>query len=159
MIISIGSEFMKGDIIREDIIRTKMAEIEESINLVEEYLPEDVEGFLALVLVKDGIYKRIEFAVESVIDICAIINTDLGLGIPTTEEDIVENLVKNKILSREMGSMVKGMKGFRNFLVHRYGKVDDSVAFESIKSGIGDFSRFIEKVKIFLYRHRSEKTV
>ncbi len=77
MIISIGSEFMKGDIIREDIIRTKMAEIEESINLMEEYLPEDVEGFLALMLVKDGIYKRIE---TTAINIQEVTSTNYGNG-------------------------------------------------------------------------------
>ena len=33
---------------RDDIIRTKIAEIEESISLVEVHLPEKVEGFIAL---------------------------------------------------------------------------------------------------------------
>jgi len=32
--------------------------------------------------VKDGICKRIEFAIEDVFDICAIINADLDLGTP-----------------------------------------------------------------------------
>ena len=132
-----------------------MAEIEESIKLVEEHLPEDVNEFVALGLVKDGIYKRIEFAIQNVLDICAIINTDLELGIPASEEDIIENLVKNKILSPDMGRIVKEMKGFRNFLVHTYGRVDDSIAFENIKYGIEDFSKFIDEIKSFLDRYHS----
>jgi len=40
-------------------------------------------------LIKDGIYKRVEFAVENVFDICAIINTDLVLGVPSDDEDIM----------------------------------------------------------------------
>ncbi len=130
MITSTGSAGM-----REDIIRTKMAEIEESIKLVEEHLPEDVNEFVALGLVKE----------------------DLELGIPASEEDIIENLVKNKILSPDMGRIVKEMKGFRNFLVHTYGKVDDSIAFENIKYGIEDFSKFIDEIKSFLDRYHSEK--
>ncbi len=115
---------------RKRIIRTKMKEIEESIRLVEEHLPESFEEFSNLGLVKDGIYKRVEFAIENVFDICAIINADLDLGIPGSDEDIVENLIKNNILSMKMKEKLKMMKGFRNILVHRYGKIDDKLSLE-----------------------------
>ena len=41
---------------RKDFIRTKIKEIEESLKLVEESLPDTFEKFLDLGLVKDGIY-------------------------------------------------------------------------------------------------------
>jgi len=135
---------------RKDIIKTKIKEIEECIEIIKENLPEELENFLELGLIKDGIYKRIEFAIENIIDICAVINTDLDLGVPTSEEDIIENMVKNNILSRSMGGKVKEMKGFRNFLVHRYGGIDDKVAFEVIKGGLEDFSEIIEAIEDFL---------
>ena len=75
---------------RGALIRTKMKEIEESIRLVEEHLPDTFEEFAGLGLIKDGIYKRIEFAIENVFDICAIINTDLELGIPSDDKDIID---------------------------------------------------------------------
>lgn len=139
---------------REDMIRTKIKEIQESIKLVVENLPDDADEFIALGLVKDGIYKRIEFAIENVMDICAVINSDLGLGIPSSEDDIIENLARNKILSGEMGGKVKGMRGSRNFLVHRYGRIDDAVAFENIGKGFGDFSKFIKEIERFLKRRK-----
>jgi len=40
------------------------------------------------------------------------------------------NLVKNEILSEEMRKKLKGMKGFRNIVVHRYGAIDDRLAFD-----------------------------
>ena len=46
---------------RETLIRTKIKEIEESLRLVEENLPDTFEEFSRLGLVKDGIYKRVEF--------------------------------------------------------------------------------------------------
>jgi hypothetical protein len=46
---------------RKEIIRTKIREIEESLGMVEENLPETFEEFSRLGLVKDGIYKRVEF--------------------------------------------------------------------------------------------------
>lgn len=77
---------------RRDVIRTKIKEIKESIKSVEENLPDTLEEFTDLGLVKDGIYKRVEFAIENVFDICTIINTDLELGIPYDTEDIIDNL-------------------------------------------------------------------
>ncbi len=135
---------------RKDVIKTKLKEIKGSIKLVKENLPGNFEEFSKLGLVKDGIYKRIEYAIEGVLDICAIINSDLELGVPASEEDIVENLVNNDILSSDMGTRIKKMRGFRNFLVHRYGKIDDKVAYENIMEGFADFSEFTEKTNEFL---------
>ncbi|HJH26775.1 MAG TPA: DUF86 domain-containing protein [Methanophagales archaeon] len=135
---------------RKEIIRTKIKEIEESIELVGENLPGTFEVFSSMGLIKDGIYKRIEFAIENVFDICAIINTDLELGIPGDDEEIVENLVKNTILSEEMREKLKLMKGFRNIVVHRYGKIDDNLAFAILKKNIRDFYDFIRRVEEIL---------
>lgn len=137
---------------RRDIIRTKMKEIKESIRSVEENLPDTLEEFAELGLVKDGIYKRVEFAIENVFDICTIINTDLELGIPYDTEDIIENLVKNDILSNEMKEKLKRMRGFRNIIVHRYGRIDDEIGFEVLKRNLNDFYSFIQSIEEFLLK-------
>ena len=148
---------MRKGVIRSDIIRTKMKEMEESIRLVEEHLPDTFEEFSDLGLIKDGIYKRVEFAIENVFDICAIINTDLELGIPSEDEDIIANLVKNRILSGEMREKLKAMRGFRNIVVHRYGGIDDMIAFEILKENLLDFYAFIEMIEESLaHENRSE---
>lgn len=135
---------------RRDIIRTKIKEIKESIRSVEENLPDTLEEFTDLGLVKDGIYKRVEFAIENVFDICTIINTDLELGIPYDTEDIIDNLVKNDILSNEMKEKLKRMRGFRNMIVHRYGRIDDEIGFEVLKKNLQDFYSFIQSIEKFL---------
>ena len=148
---------MRKGVIRSDIIRTKIKEMEESIRLVEEHLPDTFEEFSDLGLIKDGIYKRMEFAIENVFDICAIINTDLELGIPSEDEDIIANLVKNKILSGEMREKLKAMRGFRNIVVHRYGGIDDMITFEILKGNLLDFYAFIEMTEESLaHENRSE---
>ena len=135
---------------REALIRTKIKEIEESLRLVEENLPDTFVEFSRLGLVKDGIYKRVEFCIENVFDICAIINTDLELGVPRDDEDILDNLVKNKILSEEMKEKLKSMRGFRNIVVHRYGAVDDKIAFEIMLENLPDFYHFIKWAADFI---------
>ncbi len=140
-------------ILRTDIIKTKLKIIKENVELVEENLPDDVNEFKVLGLVKDGIYKRIETSIQEVMSICSVINTDLKLGIPSNREDIIISLIENNILSGKMGEKVKEMKGFRNFLVHRYGKIDDGVAFKDIKKGLPDFELFKKEILNFLKKH------
>ena len=135
---------------RRELIKSKIEEILESLKLVGENLPEDFETFQSLGIVKDGIYKRVEFAIQDVLDICAIINSDLKLGIPEREEDVFEGLVRAGILSREMANKLRLMKGFRNILVHRYGRINDELAFETIHEHLNDIYEFVELIEKFL---------
>ena len=135
---------------RGDIIRTKIKEMDESITLIKKHIPDTFEEFSNLGLVKDGIYKRLEFCIESVLDICAVINTDLKLGVPESDENILDNLIRNNIISDELGCSLKSMKGFRNILVHRYGRINDEMAFSIVKENLHDFYRFIEVIENFI---------
>jgi len=62
--------------------------IKAKLKIIEENLPNNVNEFKALGLVKDGIYKKIEASIQEVISICSIINSDLKLGIPSNRDDI-----------------------------------------------------------------------
>ena len=139
--------------LRNDIIKTKLKIIEENTELVKKNLPNNITEFRALGLVKDGIYKRIETSIQEVMSICSVINSDLKLGIPANRDDIIILLIENNILSRNIGEIVKEMKGFRNFLVHRYGKIEDEVAFKDIKKGLPDFELFRKEILTFLKKY------
>lgn len=135
---------------RTEIIRKKITEIQESLEILRDNLPESLEEFESLGLVKDGMYKRIEFCIEDVLDICAIINADLKLGIPRSDDDILGILVRKGIFDEEMKKKLKGMKGFRNIIVHRYAGIDDRIAFEFFSEKLVDFEEFITKVTDFI---------
>lgn len=139
------------------MIKTKLKIIEENIELVKRNLPEKFTEFEALGLVKDGIYKKIEASIQEVISICSIINSDLKLGIPSNRDDIIFALQEHNILSKNIIDKVKEMKGFRNFLVHRYGAIKDEVAFKDIKNGLPDFRLFKEEVLKYLKTLKEDK--
>ena len=145
---------MKKRRVRETIIRIKLQEIHEGVSLVLEHLPETAEEFRMLGLIKDGIYKRIEFAIEDVFDICAILNTDLALGVPGEDEDILVHLVDKGIISPEMQEKIQGMRGFRNIVVHRYGKIDDILVFHLLKENTGDFFLFNAEIERVLEKYQ-----
>lgn len=120
---------------------------EESVNLIDDNLPETFEEFQGLGLVRDGMYKRLEFAIENVFDICSILNSDLKLGVPGSDGDVLENLLGAGIIDEETFRKVKAMSGFRNIVVHRYGKIDDRITFRILREHLKDFHEFTEKVR------------
>jgi uncharacterized protein YutE (UPF0331/DUF86 family) len=144
---------MREKKLRTEQIRAKLAEIEESVALVEENLPDSFEEFSKLGLVKDGIYKRIEFAIENVYDICAIINSDLKVDMPESDEGILDNLEHKGILTEEMKDNIRRMKGFRNIMVHRYGTIDDSITYSILVNNINDFYKFVELIENYLEKN------
>ena len=140
-------------IIREKEIEKKLSDISDNIEVIQDNLPEKFSDFVLLGLKKDGIYKRVEFTIESVIDVLNIINSDLRFGTPESEEGIIDNIEKNKVISKSTLNAVRKMKGFRNILVHRYGEINDEESYENISKGLKDFEDFIKEISDFLRRH------
>lgn len=141
---------------RNDIIVAKLEEIEENLELISNHLPTDLEEFLNLGLIKDGIYKRLEYSIELVLDILAIINADLKLGIPDGETSVIDNIEKNKILEKKIVEKIRKMKSFRNILVNKYGKINDELVFELLKEDLEDFFIICDSIVEFLRKKEKE---
>lgn len=141
---------MKGGRVRDTLIYSKIAEVEESIDMEKKNLPGHMDEFISLGIIKDGIYKRLEYAIENVFDICHVINADLSLGVPSSEEDVIQNLKTEDILDADISNRLKNMRRFRNIVVHRYGKIDDRIAFSLLESELEDFTLFTGRIMAFL---------
>lgn len=135
---------------KERIIE-KIEESEDNLEIVRNNLPESFESFKELhTLMRDGIYKRIQHTIQNILDICSIIVKEEDLEIPSSETDVFRELKENHIFSKETISKIRKMKGFRNFLVHRYGKINEEDAFRDIKNCINDFEDIFEEIRKYL---------
>jgi len=128
--------------IRTEKIRFLLSEISLSLTIIRDNLPEttDYDEFTGLGLLKDGLYKRLEYILQNIFDICAILNRDLKLGVPMNDDAIIGNLVESGFLDPEMGELLKDMKGLRNILVHQYGKINDLLVFDVLMTQLNDIS-------------------
>jgi len=129
------------------IIQQKLREIEDSLSLIKENLPSEVDEFKAMGLPKDGIYKRLEFSIQNLVDIFSLIYSSLKLGTPSSLDDIFKGLLNKKIFSVKVISLVQEMKGLRNILIHRYGKIDDEIIYELLTERLGDFELIIGAIE------------
>ena len=145
---------MRGAI-RDTLIRAKLVQMDESVLLVKEHLPKSFEDFADMGLMKDGIYKRIEYAIENILDVCAILNADLNLGIPGEDEDSIIHLMKHGVIGSEMHEKLRTIKGFLNLVVHRYGRMNDEIAFAILQENLGDFALFKGAIEDYLNTNKN----
>jgi len=87
---------------------------------------------------------------RDVLDICNLIIAGKGLGLPKDNRGAIQKLAENKIITKELSERLGDMVGFRNLLVHRYGKVDDSKVYYYLNEDIDDIYRFIGEIDDFI---------
>ncbi len=137
------------------IVNQKLKEIEDNLELIKENLPSTEKAFVGLGLVKDGIYKRLEFSIQNLIDIFSMIYSSLNIGVPTDLDDIFEGLRQKKILPDNIITLVQDMKGLRNILIHRYGEINDSTVYELLTEQLDDFDKIMVAIeKYFLNNYK-----
>ena len=125
-------------------LERKIIDIEESLSLIEERLPENYEEFAQMdTLIKDGIFKRVEFIIERMFDVLFLICKSRRY-IPEGDLDCVRYLEQTKVLPPELSEKLRLMKGFRNILVHRYGHINEELSFENMKAGLKDIHEFLK---------------
>ncbi len=81
---------------------------------------------------KRGIFYSIQTAIESVIDLVAMLVKDLGIQVKDDETNIIE-IIEKKNINPELGKKLRKANGLRNILVHRYSNVDDQIILDSVE--------------------------
>ncbi|KCZ71007.1 hypothetical protein ANME2D_03036 [Candidatus Methanoperedens nitroreducens] len=128
----------------------KMDELENYLRELEEYLPEDEDDYLKSGMRKRACERAFQLACENLLDICNLIISEEGFGIPADSKDTVKKLAEHGVISKYLGSRLEELVGFRNLLVHLYGKVDDSRAYNYLHADSKDFYEFLEAVENYI---------
>lgn len=129
-------------------ILSKLDEMNKYIDELHDMLP-DQEEYQQDLIKRRACEKTVEVAIESLIDVSAMIVSAQQFGLPENEENIFDMLIEKKVLSSKLGDKLKDMKGFRNILIHRYGHVDDEIVYHNLSSYMNDFYAFENAVKSY----------
>ena len=132
-----------------DRIKNKLDELEGYLRDLEEDLPQNVKEYTKNRVIKRACEKDFELISQFLIDVCNLIISQEGLGYPEDNREAIGKLVENEILKKELGDSLKDMISFRNLIVHRYGNIDDSKAYQHLKEGKNDFFEFINSINSF----------
>ena len=133
---------MKGRII------DKINEIEKYLEELTDVIPNNIDEYINDFKTRAACERYFEKIVEAFVDLTFLIAKDKDFEIPEDDKKVFDILGKEGIITNELAEKLKDAKGMRNIIAHEYGKVDDSIMFESITEQLeNDVKEFINSVK------------
>jgi uncharacterized protein YutE (UPF0331/DUF86 family) len=143
-------------VIDRERILGKVAELDSYLSELRQILPKSFDEYVRSIEKRRACERLLQIAVEAAIDICAMLVQGLRLGLPAEEDDVFEKLAQHGVLSQKMVETLRRMEGFRNILVHEYGRVDDRIVFDVAVNRLGDFEDFKREVLAALQKFQSQ---
>ena len=126
-----------------DLIIAKASTVRKHLKRVEEKRGQDVQDFLKDLDCQDIVSFNLQIAIQNCIDIAAHIISEEGMGVPGSLSEIFYLLEENDYLSEELTEKMVRAVGFRNLLVHEYGRIDLKQVYGIAREHIGDLNKYL----------------
>jgi uncharacterized protein YutE (UPF0331/DUF86 family) len=119
-------------------IQTKLTQLAEALGKLRALPQSNLDDFRADDRNVDAALRRLQVAIQILIDVGSHLVARLGLGAPDSSRDLLERLERGGHLAP--GSTVRFGKifAFRNRIVHLYDRVDDAIVLEILRDHLGD---------------------
>lgn len=130
----------------------KVADIKEALAVLRDYAARDDEAFLnnaeAIRSAKYAFIVLIEAATNIANHLCARL---LNLA-PTSYAESFLLLGENKLIDDGLAKRLGKMTGFRNLLVHGYGKIDNRKMLKTMREDLDDLDAFLVSLQNIIQR-------
>lgn len=133
-----------------DVIRSRCAEIEDSVRRLESLAALPLADFLADRDVQDIASYRLLVAIEASLALCYHVSSRQLRTVPSDYADCFAVLGEAGILASDLTDRLKNMAGFRNLLVHMNGKSDPQQVHAALQKNLGDLQAFSASIASLL---------
>jgi len=132
----------------EERINDKIEELETYLEQLLSIAPENLEEYEKDFKTKAACERLFEKIIEAVIDISFLFIRKKKYPFPEDDEAVFNVLAEKRIITTEFAKKLQDAKSMRNFIIHKYGEIDDSKVFYSIKEEIeNDVNKFIKLIE------------
>ena len=129
-----------------DLILAKAGSIRSHLDRVFEKRDVDLDIFLKDIDRQESILFNIQMAIQNCIDIAAHIISEEGFGVPGSTTEMLYLLEKNGYLDNDLTRKMVNAIGFRNLIVHEYGKMELEQVFEIAQKDINDLNDYLKSI-------------
>lgn len=132
--------------INPSIILKKIVFIRDHIERVRAQQGCTLEEFLNDRNRQDVVCFNLMQAVQACADLANHLVSDQGWGIPGSYGEIVEILMREKVINERQGETYRQMVAFRNRIAHRYTETDFKEVYEIMTTQLDDLNDFVEAI-------------
>lgn len=94
-----------------------------------------------------GLVERyLQLSCQVIIDTLNLLIIEEGIEKPDSGQEIVSFVFNKGIISENLSSRLEGVVGFRNILVHEYGKIDRKRVYYYLMNNLEDFEIFKKEI-------------
>lgn len=128
-----------------DLVAKKLAEIESYLRQLRSLARLD----LLTTDVKEErfVCHTLQLAVQAVLDVASHLVSDERLGEPANLRELFDLLARGGWIDPGQVPDLQRMVGFRNLLVHEYGRVNLAIVREVVENRLGDLEGFVGAVR------------
>jgi len=127
------------------IIEAKLRIIEEKLLELESWQITSYKQLQQNSMLRNATERSLQVAVDAIIDVCEHILALEGISAPETSTNVVRKVIEIGILTdtTEYIDMIR----FRNFIVHRYEKIDLEIIYAIVSKKLPVFRNFIHEIR------------
>jgi len=129
-----------------DLIMAKSGSVEKHLRRIRLKSDIDRQNFLEDLDRQESILFNIQMAIQNCIDIAAHIISDEGFGVPGGTNEMFYLLEDNGFLSNDLTEKMVKAVGFRNLMVHEYGKIDLDQVYDMARKDIDDLNDYLRSI-------------
>ena len=126
-----------------DLILVKASSLRGHLGRIREKSKIDLQTFLKDRDCQESILFNLQMAVQNCIDIAAHIVSEEGFGVPGSTSEMFYLLEENGYLDTKATENMVKFIGFRNLVVHEYGKLELKTVFKVAQEDIKDLDEFL----------------
>ncbi len=126
-----------------DLIIAKTSSVKRYLNRVKEKRNTDLQTFLKDIDRQESILFNLQMAIQNCIDIATHIISEEGFGVPGSISEMFYLLEENGYLNVDVTEKMVKAVGFRNLIVHEYGKIELKQVFKVVQKDIKDLDEYL----------------
>lgn len=128
------------------VLSAKCNAIEHHLARIREKRQVDLDLFLKDLDRQESILFNFHIAIQNCIDIAAHVVSEKELGIAGSTNELFYLLEENGIIDHGLTERLVRAVGFRNLIVHEYGKVDLEIVYRAAWESIEDLREFMRAI-------------
>lgn len=129
-----------------DLVMAKSGAVKKYLSRIKEKRQVDLNAFLADLDRQEIIVFNFQMALQNCIDMASHIISDRGLGMPGSTNELFYILEENGYIDHALTEKMVKAVGFRNLIVHEYGKVEIERVFDFAQNDVEDLHKFIQAI-------------
>ena len=129
-----------------NLVLAKAGSVKKHLNRIFEKRKVDLDRFLNDIDIQESILFNVQMAVQNCIDIAAHIISEEGLGVPGSTTEMFFALQNHGYLDQNLTMAMVRAVGFRNLIVHEYGKIELEQVYEIAHNDIGDLNAYLKAI-------------